>query len=245
MPLVLPAAIGAVQTTVLQEAGAYASLDEGGRLVTPTLIDSVQTPGGQVVMRPEGLDCGDCNDPSKPPLIVDDRKQIADPQTDFQLVTMMQGVVQRGTGVTVAKDLGRPIAGKTGTGQDFDDAWFAGFTPDLVTVVWVGFDTPASLGNNQTGAAVAGPIWHAFMAQALKGRPVLDFPQPPGVTMAAWNTGTGTVTDAFKPDQVPGASAPIGPGQGVVSQAEPGGTTPAAAPGVTNSGIDTSLGGLY
>ena len=97
---------------------------------------------------------------------------------------MMQGVVQRGTGTAAGAGLNRPIAGKTGTTQDFQDAWFAGFTPDLVTVVWVGFDTPASLGNNETGGAVAAPIWHDFMAAALKGRPALTFPAPPGVTVA-------------------------------------------------------------
>ena len=250
MPLVLPAALGAVSTTVLQEAGAYASIDEGGRLVTPTLIDSVQDRDGQVVWRPDGLSCADCSDPAKPPLISDDRKQIANPQSDFQLITMMLGVVQRGTGVPVAKDLGRPIAGKTGTSQDFNDAWFAGFTPDLVTVVWCGFDTPASLGDNQTGAAVAGPIWHDYMAQALKGRPVLNFPQPPGVTMASWQTGDGMAMTAFKPDQVPGASRPVGAGIGVAGQSGPNGTTPVAAEsgasGNGNAGaMDLSLGGLY
>jgi len=252
MPRVLPAALGAVSTTVLQEAGAYASLDEGGRLVTPTLIDSVQDQDGQVVWRPQGLTC-DCNDPDKPPQIVDNRPALADPQSDYQLLTMMQGVVQRGTGVPVAKDLGRPIAGKTGTSQDFNDAWFAGFTPDLVTVVWAGFDTPHSLGNNETGAAVAGPIWHDYMAQALKGRPVLNFPQPPGLVVASWQSRDGTVTDAFKPDQVPGASRPIDMGMGIASEspATPGttpGTTPASAPGaapVAGNGMDTSLGGLY
>ena len=245
MPRVLPAALGAVQTTVLKEAGAYASLDEGGREVLPTLIDSVQDRDGQVVWRPSGLGCADCSDPSKPPLITDDRKQIADPQSVFQLITMMQGVVQRGTGMPVAKDLGRPIAGKTGTTQDFTDAWFGGFTPDLVTVVWVGYDNPASLGNNETGANVAGPIWHDYMAVALKNRPVLNFPQPPGVTMAQWDTGSGVVTDAFKPDEVPGASAPTG--MGVASQSNPDGATPAAAAGSGGGGRggDMSLGGLY
>ena len=190
MPKVLPAALGAVDTTVLREAAAYASLDEGGRLVTPTLLDSVQDPEGHVVWRPSGLDCV-CDDQGKPPQIADDRPQIADPQSVFQLVTMMQGVVQRGTGVPAGAGLGRPIAGKTGTTQDFTDAWFAGFTPDLVTVVWVGFDKPSSLGDNETGAAVAAPIWHDYMAVALRHRPILSFPQPPGVTMASWSSGSG------------------------------------------------------
>ena len=105
---------------------------------------------------------------------------------------MMQGVTTRGTGAQVAEGLGHPIAGKTGTTQDFTDAWFSGFTPDLVTTVWVGFDNPATLGNNETGAAVAGPIWHDFMAVALKSRPVLTFQAPPGVTMATWDSGSGS-----------------------------------------------------
>jgi penicillin-binding protein 1A len=242
MPRVLPAALGAVDTTVLQEAGAYASIDEGGRLVMPTLIDSVQDQDGHVVWRPNGEDCEDCGDGKQPPLVTDTRTQIADPQSDFQLITMMEGVVQRGTGMPVAKDFNRPIAGKTGTSQDFRDAWFAGFTPDLVTVVWVGFDNPASLGDNQTGAAVAGPIWHDFMAVALKNRPVLNFPQPPGVVMAQWQDGDGTVTDAFKPGQVPGASGSSD--VGIASEAVPG-ATPASAPAVSGNDMDTKLGGLY
>ena len=243
MPKVLPAALGAVDTTVLREAAAYAGLDEGGRLVTPTLLDSVQDREGHVVWRPAGLDCG-CDDASQPPQITDDRRQIADPQSVFQLVTMMQGVVQRGTGVTAGAGLNCPIAGKTGTTQDFTDAWFAGFTADLVTVVWVGFDNPTSLGENQTGAAVAAPIWHDYMASALKRRPVLTFPQPSDMTMASWNTGSGTVTDAFKAGQVPGASSPIG-GSGLVAEAPPGSLGASDSSSGAAGGVDTSLGGLY
>lgn len=244
MPRVLPAALGAVVTTVMREAGAYASLATGGREVVPTLIDSVQDPDGHVVWRASGVTCETCDNASAPPQLQDDRKQIADPQSVFQLITMMQGVVQRGTGAEVAKDLGRPIAGKTGTSQDFTDAWFSGFTPDLVTTVWVGFDNPASLGNNQTGAHVAGPIWHDYMAAALKGRPVLNFPMPPGLTMAQWDSGTGQVTDAFKPDQVPGASGPIGGGFFSAPVGDAGATN-ANAPGTVHGGVDSSLGGLY
>ncbi|WP_428485013.1 penicillin-binding protein 1A [Rhodopila sp.] len=240
MPRVLPAALGAVDTTVLREAGAYASLATGGREVVPSFIDSVQDRDGHVVMRTPGLDCQDCGDAAKPPDLSDSRPQIADPDSVFQLVTMMQGVVQRGTGVPAGKGLNRPIAGKTGTTQDFADAWFTGFTPDLVTAVWVGYDTPASLGDNENGAAVAAPIWHDYMAAALAGRPVLSFPQPPGVTMAPWNTATGTVIDAFKPDQVPGASGPVGGGlaSGTVGD-------PQVTPAGVHGGIDNSLGGLY
>jgi penicillin-binding protein 1A len=154
---------------------------------------------------------------------------------------MMQGAVQRGTGNAAGKGLNRPIAGKTGTSQDFIDAWFSGFTPDLVTTVWVGFDTPSSLGNNESGGVVAAPIFRDYMAVALRDRPVLTFQQPPGVSMASWDSGYGTVTDAFKPDQLPGASAPVGMGIGTVSGAE--GAAP--APGTVHGGVDTTLGGLY
>jgi penicillin-binding protein 1A len=246
MPRVLPAALGAVQTTVLREAGAYASLAEGGHEVIPTLIDSVQDPDGHVVWRPSAITCDNCADQQTAPVLTDGRKEIADPASVFQLVTMMQGVTTRphATGVKVAEGLGHPIAGKTGTTQDFTDAWFSGFTPDLVTTVWVGFDNPATLGDNETGAAVAGPIWHDFMAVALKNRPVLTFPQPPGVTMAQWDTGSGVVTDAFKPDQIPGTSGPMG---GVLATA-PGasdGSTPGDASQTTRGRVDSNLGGLY
>ena len=157
MPRVLPAALGAVETTVLREAGAYASLAAGGREVVPTLIDSVQDPDGHVVWRPTPVSCDNCSDQGIPPTLTDQRKEIADPQSVFQLVTMMQGVTTRGTGVPVVAGLGHPIAGKTGTTQDFTDAWFSGFTPDLVTTAWVGFDNPASLGNNETGCGGSRP----------------------------------------------------------------------------------------
>jgi penicillin-binding protein 1A len=240
MPRVLPAALGAVDTTVLREAGAYASIAAGGREVVPTFIDSVQDPDGHVVMRPPGLDCPGCGDASKPPNVTDARAQIADPDSVFQLITMMQGVVQRGTGIPAGKGLNRPIAGKTGTTQEFTDAWFSGFTPDLVTTVWVGYDNPASLGDNETGAALAAPIWHDYMAAALAGRPTLSFPIPPGVTMAPWSTGSGTVTDAFKANQVPGASGPTG--WGVASAPSDGSPAP---PAIVHGGVDNSMGGLY
>lgn len=156
----------------------------------------------------------------------------------FQLVTMMQGVVQRGTGYAAGKGLGKPIAGKTGTTQDFADVWFTGFTADLATAVWVGFDTPSSLGNNETGGSIAAPIFHDYMAVALKDRPTIQFLMPPGVTMASWDG----VTDAFKPDQVPGASGPVITGFGAATAGDmPTGGGTAAVHG----GVDSTLGGLY
>lgn len=240
MPRVLPASLGAVDSTVLRMAGAYASLAAGGREVVPSLIDSVQDRDGHVVWRTPGRDCETCDDGANPPTLDDNRKQIADAASTFQMVTMMQGVVQRGTGVEAGKGMNRPIAGKTGTSQDFNDAWFIGFTPDLVTAVWIGFDNPSSLGDKETGGVVAAPIWRNYMTTALKDHPVLSFPQPDGVTMAKWDTGWGSATDAFKPDQVPGASSPIG---GWTASADNGDGSGARS--VPSGGVDSGMGGLY
>ncbi len=190
-----------------------------------------------------------CNDPSHPPEIVDDRKQIADPQSVFQVLEMMQDVVQHGTGYEASKGMGgRQIAGKTGTSQDFNDAWFDAFTPDLVTIVWIGFDQPASLGDNQTGGEVAAPIWREFMKQALKDHPMIPFPQPPGVTVQSWDSGFGRVTDAFKPGQVPGQSNDGIAGQGTATAsadaAWDGGGDPGATPAPARK-LDSDVGGLY
>ncbi len=234
----LPNALGAVDTTVLRQAGAYASLDEDGREVVPTLIDSVQDRDGHVIWRAGGLSCTGCSDPSTPPSISDDRRQLADPQSVFQVVTMLQGVVAHGTGFEAGRGLNRQaLAGKTGTTQDFNDAWFVGFTPDVVTAVWVGFDTPASLGDKNTGGVIAGPIWHDYMAVALKDRPNLGFPVPDGMTLNTW---APNMTDAFKPGEIPGDSGPtIGGGGG-----DDSGVT-ASSSGGTGTGVDSGIGGLY
>ncbi|HEX4261567.1 MAG TPA: PBP1A family penicillin-binding protein [Acetobacteraceae bacterium] len=243
MPHVLPAALGAVDTTVMREAGAYSTLDMMGREVVPSVVDTVQDRNGQVIWRNPALTC-DCSDPSGPPVLNDDRKQIADQASVFQIMTMMRGVVQRGTGTTAVIGIDRPVAGKTGTSDDFHDAWFSGFTPDLVTVVWVGFDQPISLGKNQQGAMVAAPIWNEFMKVALAGRPKLDFTKPPGVKLASWDSGFGTITDAFKPGQVPGASGAL------ASASQPDASQTAAdaqalASGATSNTLDSQMGGLY
>ncbi len=252
MPHVLPAALGAVETTVLKEAGAYAALAAGGRRITPTLIDDVQDRDGHVIWRPatglslvsaaslptvvEGAATGapageDSIHPDAPatraavapastqpsvmalttpddlPALRDDRPVAASEQSAFQITTMLQDVIRRGTGVRAGEGIDVPIAGKTGTSQNFNDAWFAGYTPELVTVVWIGFDTPQSLGRNETGGAIAGPLWNKVMKAALKDQPRLDFAAPEGVTLVSYDTGRGVAIDAFKDGQIPGVSA--------------------------------------
>ncbi|OJY76219.1 MAG: penicillin-binding protein [Rhodospirillales bacterium 70-18] len=242
MPLVLPASLGAVETTVLRQAAAYAALAEGGREVLPTLIDSVQDRYGKVLWRAPAMSCQGCDDPTRLPQLTDERKRIADADSVFQVVTMMQGVMTRGTGALVGKGLGRELAGKTGTTQDFTDNWFVGFSPAIATAVWVGFDNPATLGPNQDGARNAGPIWHEFMATALKHQPDLKFIPPPGVTLAQWDSGSGMVTDAFKPGEVPGASEAV---VGVPASATDAEGASTAAPHPAAAGVDSGLGGLY
>ena len=263
MPRVLPAALGAVETTVMREAGAYASIADGGRVVQPSLVDSVQDRDGRTIWRAPGLVLG-AGDNAAPPLLYDPRQQVADPDSAFQMVKMMQGVMMnQGTGAAVGRGMDRPVAGKTGTSQDYNDAWFAGFTPDLVTVVWVGFDNPRTLGDEQTGAAVAGPIWHDFMHAALETVPPHDFRVPDGVTVDSWDCGAYSCIDAFKPDQVPGAggvggadsvSATGGSAEtGAVTlldatpAAQTAGSASAAAPPPrgAGTGVDSGVGGLY
>lgn len=101
----------------------------------------------------------------------DDRPVAASEQSAFQITTMLQDVIRRGTGVRAGEGIDTPIAGKTGTSQNFNDAWFAGYTPELVTVVWVGFDTPQSLGRNETGGAIAGPLWNKVMKRPSRTSP--------------------------------------------------------------------------
>ena len=243
MPRVLPAALGAVETTVLRMAGAYASLASGGHEVIPTLIDSVQDRDGHVVLRAGPGECETCADLRAPPGLEDQRRSIADPASVFQMVTMMQGVVKRGTGFAAGAGLNRAIAGKTGTTQDFTDAWFVGFTPDLVTAVWIGFDNPLSLGDKQTGGTLAAPVWHDYMAFALKGRPSLSFPVPAGVTLASWGSNT---VDAFKPGQVPGASGSVVGAASAEADTGDTGSVGHTNTGATGAGgVDSRLGGLY
>ena len=242
MPKVLPASLGAVETTVLRQAAGYAGFAAGGREVLPSFVDTVQDQHGQVIFQAPGLACA-CDDPDKPPQLEDQRKQIADPQSTFQLVTMMEGVVRHGTGTEAGAGFDREIAGKTGTSQDFNDAWFVGFTPDLVTAVWIGNDDNTSLGDNEQGGRVAAPIWHDFMQTALRDRPNLKFLVPDGVTLARWSTRFGPRTDAFKEGQAPGSSEGV-IGYGGGSGADNGLTASSDNPSA-GVGVDSGMGGLY
>ena len=141
------------------------------------------------------------------------------------------------------KGLNRAIAGKTGTTQDFNDAWFVGFTPDLVTAVWIGFDTPATLGKDETGGALAAPIWHDFMAVALKDRPALPFRVPDGVKLATWSGVSPTRSSRTRCRAPAVRRSAAGDGGGGGGDDGTGGVT--ASSGGTGTGLDSGMGGLY
>ena len=149
------------------------------------------------------------------PALPDLREQIVDPVTAYQMVSILEGVVLRGTGARIAS-LGRPLAGKTGTTNEYRDAWFMGFSPDLALGVYVGFDQPESLGKGETGSSVAVPIWKAFMGEALEGAPIIPFRIPDGVRLVRVDGDRGllpgsvterVIVEAFKPGTEPSEAA--------------------------------------
>ncbi|MFO0998093.1 MAG: penicillin-binding protein 1A [Alphaproteobacteria bacterium] len=215
MPEVLSMALGAGETTLLRLTTAYAMLVNGGKRITPSLIDRVQDRQGRTIFRQDTRDCTDCRPGewrgNATPELPDLREQIADPISVYQIVSMLEGVIARGTGQRI-RELNRTLAGKTGTTNDSADTWFVGFSPDLVFGVFVGFDQPMTLGGHETGASVAVPIFKDFMAAALVGKPDIPFRIPPGVRLVHINLATGlpakpgdknVILEAFRPGTVP------------------------------------------
>jgi penicillin-binding protein 1A len=230
MPRFLALSLGAGETTVLRQASAYASFVNGGRRVEPTLIDSVQDQRGRVIWRSSNRDCPNCDagPESGPPRFTDNRRQIADPIAAFQITSILQGAVQRGTGARAGAGLNRPVAGKTGTTDDYKDNWFVGFTPDIVVAVWVGYDDPRTLGQGETGGTNAAPIFREVLAAALQGSPAVPFRAPPGVALVRVQTDRGeTILEAFRPGTENAATVPTEMGSGAAAR------------------VDSGLGGLY
>ncbi len=204
MPRFLSMSLGAGETTVMRMAAGYGAFVNGGREVVPTLIDSVQDRRGRVIWRADRRACATCDaagPEAGPPELVDaQRRQVTDPIAAYQMVSLLQGVVQRGTGANaIGNRLGRPAAGKTGTTDDYKDNWFVGFTPDIVVAVWIGFDEPRSLGTGETGGGNAAPIFREVVAAALRDSPPVPFRAPPGVALVRMNVGNGSILEAFRP----------------------------------------------
>jgi len=200
LPLYLPMALGAGETTLLKMATGYAMIVNGGKRIEPSLIERIQDRHGQTIWQRDPRACPVCQaDEWYPgmdvPALPDIREQVVAATTAYQMVSMLEGVVLRGTGQRISS-IGKPLAGKTGTTNEYRDAWFVGFSPDLVVGVYVGFDQPKSLGSREAGSAVAAPIFKAFMEQALADTPGIPFRIPPGVDLVRIDADTGLLPGA-------------------------------------------------
>ena len=246
----LAMSLGAGETTDLRMTSAFATIANGGRRITPTLIDRIQDRYGHTIYRHDERICDGCAAESwaqqPEPLIIDNREQVLDPMTAYQITSMMEGVVQRGTG-TGAKSLGRPVAGKTGTSSDYKDAWFIGFTPELAVGVYVGYDQPRNMGKQATGGELAVPIFTEFMSEALEGKPPTPFNMPGGMTQVWIDPATGVkamggeaaIYEAFKPGTGPNlVTSVIGVDSNAFMNIEAGGDP-------TGADVTLGRGGLF
>ena len=214
-------ALGAGETTVLKMVNAYAALFNHGVQHDPTLIDYVQDRRGKVIWRADERECTGCNmdewDGSPMPRLPTAGRQVMDPRTAFQVVHMLEGVVQRGTAVRL-RALGLPLAGKTGTTSGPTDAWFVGGSPDLIAGLYIGFDQPRSLGGWVQGGNTAAPVFKQFVETTRTRWNDRPFLAPPGIRMVRIDRRTGTrvfdgqptsdplsgvIWEAFKPDTEP------------------------------------------
>lgn len=223
MPLLYAMGLGAGEVTLLDMTTAYAMMVNGGKRIEPSLIDRIQDRTGHSTYKHDGRDCFGCQlstwTDHLAPELPDDREQVVDPVAAYQIVSMMQGVVERGTARRLAR-LGLPLAGKTGTTNDTYDAWFVGFSPDLAVGVYVGFDNPRTLGKTETGSSAAAPIFGQFMEEALSNQVVPPFRIPEGVRLVRVNPNTGLLAqtgesgiwEAFAPGTEPRRTASAGSG---------------------------------
>ncbi|PPR77686.1 MAG: Penicillin-binding protein 1A, partial [Alphaproteobacteria bacterium MarineAlpha2_Bin1] len=221
MPKLLSMSLGAGETTLIDITAAYAMLVNGGKFIQPSFIDRIQDRRGKTIMSSDERVCEKCKVVSwtnqNVPKLFDNRQEIVTSEAAYQIVSMLEGVVQRGTGRRI-KSLGKHLAGKTGTTNDGIDAWFIGFSADLVVGVFVGFDQPKTLGPNEQGASVAAPIFKNFMKAALADKPDIPFRIPKGVRLVRIDAKTGLIAEqdtkrvlleAFTPGSEPKGSIPV------------------------------------
>jgi penicillin-binding protein 1A len=221
LPPYLSFALGAGETTVLRMTAAYSMFANGGRRIKPTLIDRIQDRYGHTIYKHDQRECRGCSADrwagQPEPTLVDRREQVIDPMTAYQITSMMEGVVQRGT-ATVVREVGKPVAGKTGTTNDEKDVWFVGFSPDLAVGVYMGYDKPKPLGRGATGGQLAAPVVKDFLKVALADKPAVPFRVPAGIKLiridakSGMRAGPGTervILEAFKPGTAPPDSSSI------------------------------------
>jgi penicillin-binding protein 1A len=213
LPPLLSMSLGSGETTLMRMATAYSMLANGGKRIKSTLIDRIQDRWGHTIYRHDERICQGCDAPkwaSQPePKLIDKREQVLDPLTAYQITSIMEGVIQRGTGVAI-KEVGKHLAGKTGTTNEAKDLWFVGYSPDLTVGVFMGYDQPRSLGDSAQAALYTAPIFRDFMKMALKDKPDVPFRVPPGIKLISVDprsgqrsSGAGSILEAFKPGTAP------------------------------------------
>jgi penicillin-binding protein 1A len=217
LPPYLSFSLGAGETTLMRMVGAYAMFDNGGKKVTPSLIDRIQDRYGHTIYKHDQRECRGCSatkwESQPEPAIVDRRERVIDSMTAYQITSMMEGVVLRGTAAAagIQKEVGKPIAGKTGTTNDEKDVWFVGFSPDLVVGVFMGYDKPRHIADRASGGSLAAPIFRDFMKVALADKPAVPFRVPANIKLIRVDPRTGMravpggpqILEAFKPGTAP------------------------------------------
>lgn len=252
MPHVLAMALGAGETSLMRLTSAYAMLVNGGKRVKPIFIDRVQDRYGKTLFKKDQRNCIGCNAETYaaqvPPDLADEREQVLSPQTAYQVVSMLEGAVKRGTGRRIST-IGKPLAGKTGTTNDSRDAWFVGFSADLVVGVYVGFDDNRPLGKGESGGRVAAPIFKAFMEDALTDMATPPFRVPPRINLVRINAKTGklarpddetVILEAFKR-----GTEPTRNGKQMVVRGSPGNSGVKQRPAINTETVGAGTGGLY
>ncbi|NBV06477.1 MAG: penicillin-binding protein 1A [Proteobacteria bacterium] len=200
--------LGSTETTLTRLVTAYSMMANGGKRITPSMIEKIQDRNGLTIYRRDKRKCDSCmiTDNVKDinsiavPFPDESSETVTDSATAYQITSLLQGVVERGTAAR-AKSIGKIIAGKTGTTNSSYDSWFVGFSPDLVAGVYIGFDTPKSLGSNETGSSVALPIFIDFMKQALKEKPSTPFRVPNSVKFVKIDRANGKFPNSSTPKE--------------------------------------------
>lgn len=247
---VLSMSLGAGETTVLRMVTAYSMLANGGRRIKPTLVDRIQDRWGNTIYRHDERVCDGCDAATwteqAEPKLIDKREQVIDPMTAYQVTSILEGVISRGTGQAV-KVLNRHLAGKTGTTNDAKDVWFVGYSSDLAVGLYLGYDQPRSLGATAYAAEYAAPVFRDFMAAALKDKPDVPFRAPIGIKLIGVDyrsgmrsSGKESIIEAFKPGTAPPDSyAVIGDNAARAARSE---GAPAAD---AERAVGSGTGGLY
>jgi len=195
IPELLSVSLGAAETTLMNLTSAYAPFVNGGRKITPKLISRIQDRRGKTIFKKKNLQCTGCDKfinstTIELPKIINNSEKVMSEETAYQMTSILQGAVQRGTAKKL-RSLKVPLAGKTGTTNDNHDAWFIGFTSSLVIGVYIGFDNPKTLGKFETGSKVALPIFKDFIEKALYKEDFAEFQIPENIYLTSLNYDTG------------------------------------------------------